>query len=177
MLLFGMIFGTGPKGTIFDLPAAAYPALIYKQQSQYSYCLQELEETHRFKVRGLLERATSLARATIPVQMQQPAVQMWIVVSNHLHVAPKEGIVPNVEAHDGDEQTNVRLGQMLAKDEGTLALADDLLHPIQMLEECQTTLFVRFLRTREASLPYRQSSSNRTVQFSLTLYTPLLMFG
>lgn len=51
-----------------------------------------------------------------PVQPPQPHMQMRIVATNHLQIAPEERIVRHVKADQRCEEIDVRLGDVLTKE-------------------------------------------------------------
>lgn len=97
---------------------------------------------------------------------------VWIVVADHLEIAPKERMVSDIEPDDRCVQPNIGLGQMLTKDERAFALVQDLFHPVQVLEDCRYVFFICFLCGCETGLSLQHEPSSQTKDVSTVLYLP-----
>jgi hypothetical protein len=97
--------------------------------------------------------------------MHQPFLNVWIIVPDHLQIAPEHRVVRRVKSGDGhisakivsmpvpaipstsdkNPQSDISFGQMLPKNERPLRLAEHLLHPIQRLKQALHILLIRRL--------------------------------
>lgn len=59
------------------------------------------EPTHRIEISRALKCAARLFWTQIVVDVQEPLLDMRVVVSDHLQVAAEEGVVADVKADNG----------------------------------------------------------------------------
>ena len=59
--------------------------------------------THCDKIGCGGKRASRLLRAEVVIYVQEPLMDVWVVMSDHLQVAAEHGMVADIKADDGRE--------------------------------------------------------------------------
>jgi hypothetical protein len=81
--------------------------------------------------------------------LPQPTMDPWIIMTDGPDIALEQSMVSDVEPDNGDEETEVSLGESVTNE--IFILVEDFLHAIESFKQSNNRSLISFLRGGKAS--------------------------